>query len=756
MTINKKKIKKFIKIALIVLVIVALLNFVYTPTSEAKVSNDLVDACAEIVSTLLDGLMGLLFWPFRLLILLMGKGLEVLLGFFVTGPEKVSIENILFNKIEVLSIDFMNVNGTENTAAKILRQNVASWYTGIRNLSAAVLIVICIYTGIRMALASPTDRAKYKEMLINWISSVALLFVLHYVIAGVIALNNTVVNAIGNGIAAGGTTDALNDLSDSFFKEGLLTIGFAESTAYVACYLTLTFMTFTFIIMYLKRLITIAFLIIIAPLVTITYSIDKMGDGKAQGLNNWFKEFTYNIIIQPFHCIAYAALGGMATALATSPNAGLAEGVACIIIIAFIMKSEKILKTIFHMQSDSMMDALSSAAIAANISNRAMQFSKQVTGNVKQGIKANRANAEEIRKVKDEIRIAKGKTTRAEVNKKNQERKAKQIARAKKRDTFRKEHPKISGFQRDFIAFEGTANATLFNGITAFSMGLAQGDENAAIMTGLRQAEATYKERKKQGQEFKQANLQHNLASAYNDYRDREIKNITEKFKQDPNFAKMKDKDQTDLIERTFDRKVNDLLTKGTITNMGDEKEIALVHAMDDLRSELEAEGVSGENAMKQVKGVVSKIAAGEIGEISDRNISFQAGGREFTLPTGTIADYEFGDLDVGGHKTNTEVIEEHLRSSAPVTNNTETPSASTNTDRPISTSSGTSSPVTKASGPRPGPAKGARTIVASDRDKRTSNRPTKKIKPNNNFTNMGPANTDRRMGNSKGGRKPR
>ena len=82
-TINKKKIKKFIKIALIVLVIVALLNFVYTPTSEAKVGNDLVDACAEIVSTLLDGLMGLLFWPFRLLILLMGKGLEVLLGFFV-------------------------------------------------------------------------------------------------------------------------------------------------------------------------------------------------------------------------------------------------------------------------------------------------------------------------------------------------------------------------------------------------------------------------------------------------------------------------------------------------------------------------------------------------------------------------------------------------------------------------------------------------------------------------------------------------
>ena len=63
------------------------------------------------------------------------------------------------------------------------------------------------------------------------------------------------------------------------------------------------------------------------------------------------------------------------------------------------------------MQSDSMMDALNSAAIASNISNRAMQFSKQVTGSVKQTIKANRANAEEIRKVKDEIKIAKSEAT---------------------------------------------------------------------------------------------------------------------------------------------------------------------------------------------------------------------------------------------------------------------------------------------------------------------------------------------------------
>jgi hypothetical protein len=42
----------------------------------------------------------------------------------------------------------------------------------------------------------------------------------------------------------------------------------------------------------------VGFLILISPLITISYAIDKMGDGRAQALNNWFKEFIYNVIIQ--------------------------------------------------------------------------------------------------------------------------------------------------------------------------------------------------------------------------------------------------------------------------------------------------------------------------------------------------------------------------------------------------------------------------------------------------------------------------
>ena len=55
-----------------------------------------------------------------------------------------------------------------------------------------------------------------------------------------------------------------------------------------------------------------AFLTIIAPLVAMTYPIDKITDGKAQAFNMWLKEYIYNALIQPFHLIIYTVMVGTA------------------------------------------------------------------------------------------------------------------------------------------------------------------------------------------------------------------------------------------------------------------------------------------------------------------------------------------------------------------------------------------------------------------------------------------------------------
>lgn len=46
-------------------------------------------------------------------------------------------------------------------------------------------------------------------------------------------------------------------------------------------YLFIIFYTVVFCVVYIKRMITVAFLTVIAPFVAMTYPLDKMSDGKA-------------------------------------------------------------------------------------------------------------------------------------------------------------------------------------------------------------------------------------------------------------------------------------------------------------------------------------------------------------------------------------------------------------------------------------------------------------------------------------------
>ncbi len=103
--------------------------------------------------------------------------------------------------------------------------------------------------------------------------------------------------------------------------------------------------------MYIKRMITIAFLILISPIITITYSIDKISDGKSQALDTWVKEFLQNVLIQPFHCIIYLVF--ISVGINIVNNSGtLAAGIIVILTMFFIFEAEKIIKNIFGINSD--------------------------------------------------------------------------------------------------------------------------------------------------------------------------------------------------------------------------------------------------------------------------------------------------------------------------------------------------------------------------------------------------------------------
>ena len=102
-----------------------------------------------------------------------------------------------------------------------------------------------------------------------------------------------------------------------------------------------------FFFMYLKRVISNAFLILISPLVTVTYAIDKSNDCKAQAFNSWLEELITNIFIQPMHLLMFLVLLYSAGAIAKL------YPIVAILFLFGIGKGEKILRGLFKLRGSS-------------------------------------------------------------------------------------------------------------------------------------------------------------------------------------------------------------------------------------------------------------------------------------------------------------------------------------------------------------------------------------------------------------------
>ena len=316
---------------------------------------------------LVDGLIGTLTSVVRIPMIFIGDAISVVLGMLAKSAglttagsnaggvgARLSPEDVLFNRLELISLNFFEIgsggSGSASGAIQEIRKNVAIWYYAIRNIALGVLLCIFIYVAIRMTLSTvASDKAVYKKMLQDWLVGIVLLFMLHYIIVGSIMLNNVLVEDVMGGAltassnAAG--TKTLGDFTSELRSQGAkIFTSASRSWGAAIVYIMVVFVTLTFLYKYIMRMLTIGFLIIISPLITITYSIDKMGDGKSQALNTWLKEFEYNILIQPFHCILYMVFVKTAIDILDGTLAGMVLAILC---MKFVWDGEKIVKNIF-------------------------------------------------------------------------------------------------------------------------------------------------------------------------------------------------------------------------------------------------------------------------------------------------------------------------------------------------------------------------------------------------------------------------
>lgn len=274
-------------------------------------------------------------------------------------------ENIFANNIAALDVNFLSPNkftsavkgsskaeDKAQSSAEVLRETVSSWYKSFRNIAVVGLLSVLIYIGIRILISSAADdKARYKESLKDWLVALCLIFVIHFIMSGVLMLTDKVTNLFSTSIT-NGITVAANDGSTTVkFRTNLMGLvrfqaqssDAQQSVAYTIIYIALIIYTVIFTVVYYKRFLYTAFFTMIAPLVALTYPIDKIGDGKAQAFNMWFKEYTMNVVIQPVHLILYTVFVSSASDLAAN------NPVYALVAIGFLIPAEKFIKKMFRL-----------------------------------------------------------------------------------------------------------------------------------------------------------------------------------------------------------------------------------------------------------------------------------------------------------------------------------------------------------------------------------------------------------------------
>ena len=350
------------KILLSIILIVILFNFIF----ETNVTYALtMEEFINFVTAAMGGIVSVVMWPFRIKVV----AIAFLINELVTsqlasaggGPLFITPYNIFFNNsqnkyVPITDINFFDFSNTDATSTKF-KESCARWYYNLRTIAAGALMVVLVYIGIRMAISTLSeDKAKYKKMLVDWVMSIALLFLMQYIILFVIELNDTIVIVLDTAVQAADLQDVMSDLA----LRGLVGVGINSMTATMV-YAGIVILTFAFLVAYINRMLKVGFLILISPLITITYALDKIKDNKSQALDTWLKEIIYTILIQPFHCIIYLSYISVCFKLITNGGTSdfgytaalgdnynqLVNAVLAIFCIIFIKEAEKIVRKIF-------------------------------------------------------------------------------------------------------------------------------------------------------------------------------------------------------------------------------------------------------------------------------------------------------------------------------------------------------------------------------------------------------------------------
>ena len=308
-------------------------------------------------------------------------------GFFGTSAtsesgERITVESIFFNQVPILDANFFNfesagghslvveqeiygpllegqsrtqtVPDTDNVAYR-LRKNLATIYIVLRNLSIAIMLFILLAVGIKIALTSIADKkAEYKKFLTSWLFAFVTIIVMHIFMYTIFMVNDVFVDMCkdwNKGAAKQAVSEVIvsakSDEEISLYdavRTKAYAFNWKEGLPATVVYVYLVYLLIRFAFIYFKRYLTIYILALTAPFMGVKYAIDKLLGKKTTSLNKWFKDFSFNVLLQTVHAFIYTIF--MAVAISVSAK-DVAGALVAVMILSFMLKADAIIIKVF-------------------------------------------------------------------------------------------------------------------------------------------------------------------------------------------------------------------------------------------------------------------------------------------------------------------------------------------------------------------------------------------------------------------------
>lgn len=204
-----------------------------------------------------------------------------------------TLDKLFFGDFKFLDINIFNINTSKdsnsrgNEANTNLKKGVAVWTNATRGFAVGISLLLFIVGAIMLMINSAKTNAKadaiasLKNFLTDSVKGLMIALLITVVLAMILFAHDILIN-IFNSIRYK-MLESGSQSAEVIIYKNVLSIkesgGYGYSVSFIA-YLFMSAYHIKFLIIYINRLLTIGFLIVVSPVISVTYAVDRIGDRK--------------------------------------------------------------------------------------------------------------------------------------------------------------------------------------------------------------------------------------------------------------------------------------------------------------------------------------------------------------------------------------------------------------------------------------------------------------------------------------------